>query len=481
MPGRTWVLDRNTHSSYRESHLRPRIILPILLVLALVTIGYPSGQFVLGSPSIEVPAVTDDSLDPIDLMWTGYAPAWWVAANLNGWSDTAYCSSSKTINGVEYNYTLELTDGGASSCIGPRDHVRIWDMGYSPTFGRWSIGAAHHEHTVCFPCHHVIDSWERAEADIRSTFAIGQYTKSISNFSLPNPGYYQSAYNDGNATLIQMKPPPAQEYPVVFNENGLGNGTSWSITLDGETSSSQLPDIVFFKPNGTFTFTVNPVPEYAATPSSGRITVAGSEVRQGIDFRIPWTTSSRTIHRNLLQSVTLSFAGNATVNASTAHLTGTYNPRLGFNATEIGPRGVLNLTIPKSIALPLSSVEVTIDSVRDLGAKVSSDANNYYVSISFLYGNHSIDLAFNSPLLLYILCVTVGALLTGTLGILVLVRASRKPIGRKATSEQGTLPGPTRDNFQMTNQEATHHEIRRTLGPSQVSARACTVPVSGFL
>ena len=391
----------------------------------MVTIGYPPRQLVEATLFPQIPALTDDSLDPINLIWTGYAPAWWVAANLNGWSDTAYCSGPKTINGFEYNYTLELPDTGAAACIGPRDHVRIWDMGYSPIFGRWSIGAAHHEHTVCFPCHHVIDSWERAESDVRSTFQLGLYTMSISNYSLPNAGFYQSVYNDGNASLIEMKQPPPQEYPVVFNENGLGNETSWSITLDGETRSSKLPDIVFSKPNGTFPFTTNPVPSYVSTPSSGSITVSGAEVREPIRFSIPWTTYSATIHPNPQRSLSIGFAGNATVNAPTIHITSSNNPHLDFTATEIGPRGVLNVTIPRSIAPPQATVEVTVDGARDPGAKVSSDTNNYYVLLSFPYGNHSVDLAFNSPPPPYLSYIAI-ALSAGILGTIVLFRNQRK-------------------------------------------------------
>src|SRR5207245_3084559 len=102
----------------------------------------------------------------------------------------------------------------------------------------------------------------------------------------------------GNATLIELKPPPnvPQEYPVVFNENGLSNGTSWSVSLDGKTMSSQHPDIVFSKPNGTYSFSLVPPSGYDATPSSGTISVKGIGTTEIILFEVPWITTSTTIH-----------------------------------------------------------------------------------------------------------------------------------------------------------------------------------------
>ena len=222
-----------------------------------------------------------------------------------------------------------------------------------------------------------------------------------------------------------MKQPPQQEYPIGFNENGLGNGTSWSITLEGETRSSKLPDIVFSKPNGRFPFTTNLVLGYASTPSSGSITVSGVEVREAIHFSIPWTSYSATIHPNRQQSISIGFAGNATVNAPTIHIASSNNPHLDFNATEIGPRGLLNVTIPRSIAPLQATVDVAIDGVPDPGAKVSSDAHNYYVSFSFPYGTHSIDLAFNSPPPPYLSYIAIGVLSAGILGTIVLFRNRR--------------------------------------------------------
>jgi len=407
--------------------LRLWLFLVILLALGSILARYPAqgSAQVLASPSISLQ--TDDGLDPITLIWTGYAPAWWVAANLNGWSDTAYCSGAKSVNGEAYNYTLEKVDPGATSCFGPRDHVRIWDMGYSQVYGRWSIGSAHHEHTVCFPCHHVVDSWERAESDVKSTFSHGLSTASISNLTLSNVGNYQGVYNDGNATLIELKSPPhpPNEYPVVFNENGLTNGTAWSVTLDGTTMSSQQPDIIFSKPNGTYSFSLVPPSGYLATPSSGTISVKGVGATEVILFLVPWTTSSTTIHPTPGTSVSIGISGNATVSAQTIRLTGMDRTVLSFNVTEIGTRGVLNLTIPRSATPPQSSVTVLVDGTPSGTAELQQDASNYYVFLVVPYGTHLVELQFTSPQPPYSTYIAIGVLSAGVIGLLFLFRNRR--------------------------------------------------------
>jgi hypothetical protein len=300
-------------------------------------------------------------------------------------------------------------------------------MGYSQVYGRWSIGSAHHEHTVCFPCHHVVDSWERAESDVRLTFAHGLSTTSVSNFTLGNVGNYQGVYNDGNATLIELKSPPQQphEYPVVFNENGLTNGTVWSLTLDGATMSSQRPDIVFSKPNGTYSFALVPPSGYAATPSSGTITVTGLGATETIIFRVPWTTSSTILHPKPGTSVSIGISGNATVLAETIRLTGVDRPVLSFNVTEIGTRGVLNVTIPRSAAPPQSSVTALVDGAPSRTTELRQDAGNYYVLLVVPYGTHSVELQFTSPQSPYPIYIAIGALSAGIIGLLFLFRNRR--------------------------------------------------------
>ncbi len=401
------------------------LILSTVSAIAFPQVG-PEVQVPHEASLPNIPVQTDDGLDPVTLVWTGFAPAWWVAANIVGWSDSAYCSGPKTVNGANYNYTLEHPDQTGIACFGPRDHVRIWDMGTSPVFGQWSIGSAHHEHTVCDPtCHHVVDSWERAQADVRSSFVGEQATVSVSNLTLANARYFQSVYNDGNATLIQLKPPEGA-YPVIFNENGLSNRTSWSVTMNGTTLSSPHPDITFSEPNGSYLFSVSVPPGYDATPSSGTITVNGARVIQSILFKTPWATSSTTVYSTHGRAIPVSFSGNATVATSSVRLTTTGITTFSFRATEIGSKGVLNVTIPKS-ATPSNSLGlVYLDGTRDDFTMITKDSTNYYVYFLLPYGAHSVELQFVPQTNPYIGYVIVGAISVAFLGALFAVVRMKK-------------------------------------------------------
>jgi len=425
-------------SGYSVPYL-PRTITILVILYALTWTGFarigPAARTptqAVTTPS--VPIQTDDGLDPVNLIFTGYAPSWWIAATIAGWSDSAYCSGPKTLNDREYNYTLEHPDLNGIPCYGPRDHVRVWGMGYSPVLGEWSIGSAHHERTVCNPsCHHVVDSWERAEADVRSSFLGGAATLSVSNYSLANYRYYQGVFNDGNATMVQLKPPPTQ-YPVVFNENGLGNQTSWSVTLNGTTLSSQRPDIVFEEPNGTYLFIVGTSPGFNVSPSQGTLKIDGRGASQSIRFRTPWTTSTATVD-SLGRAVSIKFSGNATVVTSTVHLSDSGTTVVSFTATEIGPIGVLNVTIPKSAFPSEPSALVYVDDVRDNDATLRADADNYYLYFLLPYGTHSVTLQFVRPATLYWEYVAGGALAICILGVLFLTFRSR--LRRRPSSMPG--------------------------------------------
>ncbi len=378
------------------------------------------------TPSI--PIVTDDGQDPINLIFTGYAPSWWVASNMVGWSDSAYCSGPKTVDGKAYNYTLEHPDPTGFPCGGPRDHIRIWDMGYSPFFGEWSIASAHHERTVLLPLpHHVIDNWTRAESDARSSFLGGQGTVSISSYTLANAGYYQGVFYDGNATMVQLKP-LSGHYPVIFSENGLGNQTTWSVTLNGTAVSSSRPDIVFGESNGTYQFTVGVPSGFNASPSSGTIVVNGRSTSENIRFRTPWTMSSATVVDSG-RTVSIEFNGNLTVATSTVQISTGRNTTVSFMATEIGAVGALNITLPKSIVPAATSSLVYVDGVSSSNFMSTSDTSNYYLYILLLYGTHAVQLQFTRPAIPYLEYFLGGAMAIGIIGVVIVAfrLRSRRP------------------------------------------------------
>jgi hypothetical protein len=278
----------------------------------------------------------------------------------------------------------------------------------------------------------VIDSWERAEADVRSAFLGGKATLSVSNFTLANAGYYQGVLNEGNATMIQLSP-PSSNYPVVFEESGLGNQTSWSVTVNGRTAGSLQPDIVLTEPNGTYRFTVNIPSGFNATPSSGAIMVSGGITIENIRFRTPWSTSSSNVNSGG-RTLSIDFTGNATVSASTVQLSPGPSTNLNFRAIELGAIGTVNVTIPKSVTAREALASVYVDGVRDSNMMQTSDTNNYYVYFLLLYGTHSIQIQLVQTAIPYVEYTAGGALAAGVLAVMMLTFRSKKKRTQSSTA-----------------------------------------------
>lgn len=79
-------------------------------------------------------------------------------------------------------------------------------------------------------------------------------------------------------------------YSVTFSESGLGAGSSWSVTLNGNTETSNASTIAFLEPNGSYTFSlVTPIAgglgtRFVAASAGGSFAVAGANVVELINF-----------------------------------------------------------------------------------------------------------------------------------------------------------------------------------------------------
>jgi len=77
---------------------------------------------------------------------------------------------------------------------------------------------------------------------------------------------------------VAAPPPP---YPVKFTEEGLANGTAWHVTTNDTEESGTVADLTstisFALPNGTYTYTVTPVPGFTAV-LKGSYSVDGGPV-----------------------------------------------------------------------------------------------------------------------------------------------------------------------------------------------------------
>ena len=102
------------------------------------------------------------------------------------------------------------------------------------------------------------------------------------------PGYLSSDY-DSNFTIngtsetivVGFK---EKVYNVTFEEEGLENGTFWSILFDGSNYSTQGSSLTFFVINGTYYFRLENASFYVPSPSNGEVSVTGHQVTVVLTF-----------------------------------------------------------------------------------------------------------------------------------------------------------------------------------------------------
>ncbi len=83
----------------------------------------------------------------------------------------------------------------------------------------------------------------------------------------------------------------ATAYTVTFSESGLPAATMWTVTLNGVALSSTTTTITFSEVNGTYPYSVTPIPGYRASSYGGSVTVAGTNPT----ISIAWTAFTYTV------------------------------------------------------------------------------------------------------------------------------------------------------------------------------------------
>lgn len=73
-------------------------------------------------------------------------------------------------------------------------------------------------------------------------------------------------------------------YTVTFGEVGLPTGANWSVSLSGQTRSSNGDVLMFAEANGTYYYTVMGPSGYYSDPASGSLTVHGGDKGTSVTF-----------------------------------------------------------------------------------------------------------------------------------------------------------------------------------------------------
>jgi YVTN family beta-propeller protein len=227
----------------------------------------------------------------------------------------------------------------------------------------------------------------------------------------PSNGYvYVTNWNSGTVSIISTPHQVIKKYSVTFTESGLPTGTSWSLTLNGTTETSTTSIISFTEPNGTYSFSIASINGYSVSPSSGSITVNGSNVNQGITFTLNGTkVFVVTFTENGLPSGTIWY-----VNLSNGQSFSSTTNIITFNE----PNGTYSYTIStkdKNYAPVISSGTFTVN-----GANVNQTITFKAVTTPTNY-------------LLYIIIVIV--VIIAVLGVVMAMRRGKNKGGPKQWQE----------------------------------------------
>lgn len=85
-------------------------------------------------------------------------------------------------------------------------------------------------------------------------------------------------------------------YTVTFSETGLTNGTFWSVSVNNNTKISTNGTIIYRLNNGSFEYSIQPIPGFSTDTYAGNLTVNGSSF---VEY-ISWTMV--TYYINITQS-----------------------------------------------------------------------------------------------------------------------------------------------------------------------------------
>lgn len=86
------------------------------------------------------------------------------------------------------------------------------------------------------------------------------------------------------ATNVTVSPILPSPYPVTFLEQGLANGTAWTVLLNGAPTNTTSSSLSYHLENGSYAFAIPPVGNLSAEPGSGNISVAGDTLIVAVAF-----------------------------------------------------------------------------------------------------------------------------------------------------------------------------------------------------
>ena len=96
--------------------------------------------------------------------------------------------------------------------------------------------------------------------------------------------YIYTGYNFSADLMSAIDYQPA--YPVTVSISGLPSGTQWGADLGGLKQCTTNKSMQFFETNGTYNYSIQGLPGYYASPSAGKLTIAGYQVTEEVSYKV---------------------------------------------------------------------------------------------------------------------------------------------------------------------------------------------------
>ncbi|HUI38812.1 MAG TPA: YncE family protein [Thermoplasmata archaeon] len=145
----------------------------------------------------------------------------------------------------------------------------------------------------------------------------------IDGFATPMGGNVTVA---GNAPTVLVTFEPT--YLLRFSETGLPAGTSWSVTIGPATASSTTDTVDLSEPNGSYHYTLGPVPGF--TSPGGNVTVDGIPLAVPVAF-LAFTFEVNFRESGLAKGTSWSIVLNGTERSSTGDTIGFAEPNGSYD------------------------------------------------------------------------------------------------------------------------------------------------------
>ena len=260
-----------------------------------------------GSNSVSVINGTTNSV--IKTVSVGSGPAGVEFDSSNGYVYVAICGSNSVsvINGTTNSVIKTISVGSEPDAVAydpSNDYVYVANYNSGTISIISTSSASSNKYAVTFT-ETGLPSGTTWYVNLSNGVDSGAITGTSYTFSLTNGTYpytvsnvsgYSVSPSSGSITVtgksfnqaITFTPTTksVSKYTVTFTESGLPSGTTWYLNLSNGQKFSSTTDIISFsEPNGTYSYTIGNVSGYSPSPSSGSISINGTNVSKNISFK----------------------------------------------------------------------------------------------------------------------------------------------------------------------------------------------------